>query len=177
MSAPSHGVAYPSYVRSHEDRERWDLCAAEATHRLGPPHPPDPRFWLVQVHDLFVDPEAWSNEALVTARAERDAGATPRARLEVAFARYRQIPFPSCDERGKHFENGPDIALLDVELASWVTRILHGHRPNRAMVDEFAKEFVRVAGIDAPVIRDYCAEVSILLASIAEVAESEQPLR
>ena len=178
MSGQPDAVSYPSYVRSDEGRERWDLCAAEATHRVGPMHSRDPRYWLMHVLELFVDPEAWPNEALVAARAERDAGATPRARLDVAFARYRRIPFPACDALDQHSKNARgDLALLEAEFGAWVSSILKGHRPNRAVVDEYAQDFASVAEIDSPIIRDYCAETSILLASIAEVAESEQPLR
>lgn len=139
-------------------------------------HSRDPRYWLVHVLELFVDPEAWPNEALVAARAEREAGATPRARLDVAFARYRRIPFPACDALDQQSEEGRgDLALLDADFGAWVSRILQGHRPSQTVVDEYTTQFARVAEIDSPIIRDYCTETSILLASIAEIAESEQP--
>ena len=166
-------MRYPEFVRSDEGRARWHLCLVEAAHRHGPPHPGDSRCFLYHACELFTDEDGASDELLAARRAERDAGVTPWARLDLAYAQFRQTPFP-VDDRINHEER--DVALVDAELASAVSSLLQHGGPNDAeRFESFGREFSRLAAKSgSPEMRAYAAQAHALVALVAELAESDR---
>ena len=123
------------------------------------------------MHALYADHEGAPDELLVARRSERDAGETPWARLDLAYAQFRRTPFPA-DDRINHEE--PDVTLVDAEFASAVSSLLQqGGSSHAERFESFGREFSRLAAKSGSrEMRAYAAQVHALVTLVAELAES-----